>query len=193
MSIFRQSAIKAAMRIASADLGCHDHFMEATKSATDTFRQNGTGRLLAMLADLALTKHASGSFEQQLYHKLSRQEHWTPQMDELVEPVAEFLATCKQANVGAAVAPAKIMQTLGGGASKGSEGLLGLFTTAMLASTALGSGMGALNWHMKRQVNEDDAGNEEMSAKADFMRDMAEQIRRDARLRKWRGAATSGA
>ena len=196
MNFFRQAAVRGALRVASLDMGCHPDFMEATKAASETMTRHGVGRYLAMLADVALTKYASaaGSFEQQLYHSLWRQPHWTPQMDRLVEPVADYLATCKKANApGTTMGPAKILAPIFGGAAKGSDGALGLYTALMLGSTALGSGLGALNWHMKRQVQEDDAGNEEMAAKADFMKGMADQIRRDVRLRDWRNSFKSAA
>ena len=161
----------------------------AVKSASDTLQQGGYGRVLALMADVVLTKAgSSGSFEQQLYNKLWQSPVWGAAEEALLAPVRRAATTTKmasllkQANPAGGAIASGIGKLTGGKEGGATSTVLGL----IMAGAATGSGLGALNWHLKQDTKEDDVDNEKLQAKSEMYRDMAAQIQQDIKLRNWR-------
>ena len=181
----RNAAFSCAFQAASRLLACTPRDLRVVKEASTHLEEKQFGRLMALIGDTCLIKAGhSGSFPQQLYCRLWTASTWEPSFNALVEPVYDALASsrCKQANMATTLTNLTSARGRGAGAT---DGVLGLLTALALTGGVVGSGLGALNWHLKRTTQGDDENVEELDSKADFYRQMAEQINTDSRLRRW--------
>jgi len=184
-----QAAFRNVLSIHADRLGCTPVDLQIAKAASDSLQARQFGRIFALLGDTCLTKAGSeGQFAQQLYHRLWRSPEWNPSFDQLVVPVQEAFA--KVAMTKQAVAPKDIV-SVARGAGNTSNNMLSLLSALVLGGATVGSGLGALNWHMNRLSTTDDAKNEELDTKSQFYRSMADQIQQDSRLKNWQQGVTA--
>jgi hypothetical protein len=178
-NIFKQAAINTAVGMAAAELGLTVDHIKSAAVASEVLEQSGYGRVYAQMADAVLVKAGmEGSMAQQLYHQLWRTPaDWNPAFEALVEPVKTAMASSL---VKQALSP--LGSAMVSGASNVSNGGLSTLVQLVLGGTALGSGLGALNWHLSRDSAQDDEKNEVLKAKSDFYKHMAQQIAADHRL-----------
>ena len=183
----RRAAATIVLEKTAAMLGCSVLDLQVKQAMSRHLEEKQDfGRIYAMLGDLALTKAGSdGSFGQQLFHRLWRAPAWIPAYNQFVEPVRDALVKVAVSTAGSVVAP------MANAAQSGAGNIMSTFAALMLAGTAAGSGLGALNWHLKQQTRGDDEQNQELDAKAKMYKSLATQINNDLRLRDWH--ARSGA
>jgi len=178
-----QAAFKNVLIEAAQRLGCQPVDLQVAKAASDSLQARQFGRIFALLGDTCLTKAGSeGQFAQQLYHRLWRSPEWNPSFDQLVVPVQEAFSKVAMTKQAIGLKEVGSMARTGGNTS---GSMLSLLSALVLGGATVGSGLGALNWHMNRLSTTDDAKNEELDTKSQFYRNMADQIRQDSRLKNW--------
>lgn len=96
---------------------------------------------------------------------------WEPAYDELLAPAYKLLA--QDAGPQLKSSTVDLSRVIAGGNNILQQimmGSHGAVAAALAASLAAGSGIGALNWHLKRQTAEDDGDNAELAASLREMR-----------------------
>lgn len=188
--LIKAAATRARQNLMARSLGVHPWQIEALKQAHEHLAHAGHGRTAALLGDIALTKSGyAGSFEQQLCHRLWRSPEWSPALDELAAPALDALAHAKIASLHKQAAGAGSVPVLASMLGSRSEGVMGLLGSLVALGGTAGAGLGALNWHLNRETEEDDDQNENLKARADFLRDTASQIHNDLRMKQWKAQA----
>lgn len=186
----RKAAHAYVLQEAAKQLGCTPLDLQVVKAASEHLDSRAFGRILALIGDTCLIKAGhEGKFAQQLYCRLWHAPEWNPGFDDLVAPVQDALARShvKQANL--LTGAGGMATSLVRGGAGATDNLLGLLGALALGGGVVGSGVGALNWHLKRMTQGDDAKTEELDTKADFYKQLADEISTDARLRKWHQGA----
>jgi hypothetical protein len=176
------------MHETARQLGCSPLDLQVAKAAAEHLDNRAFGRILALIGDTCLIKAGhEGKFAQQLYCRLWRSPEWNPSFDTLVEPVQDALGrvNIKQASFGTATIASMFPRA----GTSISDNMFGILSALALGGGVVGSGVGALNWHLKRMTQADDAKAEELDTKADFYKQLADEIGTDARLRKWQQGA----
>lgn len=170
----------ATLQMHAEALGVDVGHLKMAAARHETLQDLEHGRVLALLGDIIYTKAGSeGCFGQQLYSRLWKQADWHASFDDLVQPVQKVLG---QVHIKSALLRGGDM-ALAGAVAKG--GGVGSFLASLVMGGALaGSGLGALNWHLKRETQQDDDQNEELKSRADFYRDTARQINDELQMKQ---------
>lgn len=136
-------------------------------------------RVVALIADASMCKVGGmGTAPQLLARQLWTASEWHPAFDALVEPFSVTLGCVKKA--AGAGGLASLPFRLVGSTSKSLTDILGQL---FLLSTVAGASGGAINWHLKRQLAQDDGPNEELSAQANLYDEMRKDVEAENRLK----------
>jgi len=171
--------VRAAMHEHDVDYDDLALMKHASAAQAET---GATGRLAARIA-YGIYKLAGweGTAGANFFGQLAESPNWSASHEEAVALVYRLVCESrgydvpltKEANVNPAA--------LAAGALKGGTGLLG---TALMVAATGGGGLGVLDWHLRRQAEEDDKEGEVLKAQTKFYKDLAERIQSESVLKK---------
>lgn len=164
------------------------------KSAVHTFRTEGSfdimmAKAAARLFELADMRASDGY---PIFVKLAalRPEQWSPAYAPFTEAFMETMVRrCQdpeiaghlKAAAGNIDTAANFVSNAFGGGGKIAPSLL---NTLLMGSVLLGSGTGALGWHLGRDMSQDDIDNAKLREQIRTYQDLADEVNREVNLRK---------
>ncbi len=167
---FSQAAFRASQAVALQAHGTSQFEFSAGKQASSILDRD-FGRQLAFIGDMAMLK-AGGAHSpyRLLLNSLWKEDVWTPEAAQLVEPVKMAAAQLERMEKEAA-GIGTVTSFLSQAGADAKDGSLGLLGALLLLSGTGGASLGALNWHMRRGAEESDEKNESLRAGIQHMRD----------------------